>query len=141
MSFIKRHTQDIPVTISADPSYQPQHPMFQNAEPKKGSRFSLKFSFPSWKKKIKPKNESTILRELAQFDPKGKKITKKTAIEDFNSLINYLKKDSVNSLTEDMYKEMMRRFLKKIRVTISDDEKFSNKKAEIKKGINNAQGN
>ena len=40
MSFIKRHTKDIPVTISADPSYQPQHPMFQNAEGKHAKAYT-----------------------------------------------------------------------------------------------------
>ena len=142
MSLIKRHTQDIPVTISADTSYQPQHPMFQNAEPR--SKPSMLGLFSKLrrrgrrKKKFKVKNISTILLELVQFVDPGitRKISKDMAIKEFNSLINDLKKDSVNSLKGDVYKGMMKKFLSGIGVTIKDNEKFINKIKEIKDGIN-----
>ena len=142
MSFIKRHTQDIPVTISADTSYQPQHPMFQNAEPR--SKPSMLGLFSKLrrrgrrKKKFKVKNISTILLELVQFVDPGitRKISKDMAIKEFNSLINSHNIKNLNSLKRDVYKEMMRTFLTKIGVTNITDWESEENKNKIKDGIN-----
>ena len=53
MSLIKKHIDHNTINISVDSSYQPQHPMFQNAEPKRLKMAVKKTRLQKLYKKIK----------------------------------------------------------------------------------------
>ena len=80
MSLIKRHTQDIPVTIYVDPSYQPQHPMFQNTEGK--PRYNI---FANMSRRIKKIQENRREKRKKKKPKKSLRYLMDKFCEEFNN--------------------------------------------------------